>query len=1209
MTEDKTPLDAEEVEFLLAGEEPQKKAPVAEEAIQTAHFVTIKGDLSNISLSDIFQTLSMSQMSGTLRISSPAGVRTVYFEQGKAQLVGDQENRNRLIGDKLIAAGILNPRDLKNALLRQKAKGGRVGDILVGMGVISRDQIEAVVQSHEEEEIYSLFTWKKATFEFFKGESPPEEAARSNFYDVSGILLEVARRKDEWEIILEKIGDLDEIFLTLPEAKHQGLPENVAKILPFLDGTRSVRDVSRATLLPLFECAKAVSLCVDQGIVRKATLQELNRLVDRMVRNGHIKEAVLTLSVIKEGRELNTAEDARLVARAFKTIHDMKSAAEVLVDSARHLWEKAPGIAKELLAEAVELDPKNLQARMDLRSFLDPEEEREEYIRLTQELCDIFFEKNMDQEALREAKALMELRPDDPAVLARVARVHQRAGDPSRAEEALDAMAGIFREEGRTQQLVTVLEHLHKLNPKRKDVPKELKELRRRKTDKRKRFVVLVGASLATVVALFFGGKVVLERARESRLKRELILLVKTGKKEQALALARRIARDLPGSGAALEANRIARRILKKKKEALRRAREAREGKIRAELEKAAAFQKKGELDKALALYAELLPKVKDDKKFLGILGSVRLPSVAEDLQKMADSLERALEKAANNASSLREREAALSILKEVTDPGRKALLMRIKAFLARWPFDRFKKTCPKEKIQAPVDRILKGQEEANRLKARLEQNLAEEDLARRLDPLIKGARKAEKAWDFTRAWKLYSEVARLYKKNNELRAFVVGQARKYRAILDQIQKLDSLTKKQDFQGALAQFRRLKRMEPRAPLERMVSLPLKVESIPPGATVVFDGKVAGRTPLPFSFHPDGSHLVVFQKKGFETVSLRIQGTGRGRLLAWLPRKKIWASPLPGPVDQPPLLAGDTLLVADRAGVLTCLDSLTGKVNWSFRTGDFSGKIFKPLLREGKVYLASAEGSLRCLSQDRGKLLWKKALPSRAAGPPLAGPEGILVATSEPSNLLCLDPEDGRILWSRDLKGALSCNPVLAGSQVFLGLRPGLLSARNAGTGSPIWTRRLPDLCVSSPRVAGEKVLVTCLDGSLLAFGREGETAWRTRLTSPLSLPVLLQGNRVLALPQAKKAILLDLDKGTLLKEIPLRAAASAPAAWIQEKVYLGLDDGTLLALDPTRWKILWSYQDRRPLLAPPVGNRSILALPTQSRSILAFPPQ
>ena len=202
MTEGKNPLDAEEVEFLLGGEAPEKKAPVAEEAIQSAHFVTIKGDLSNISLSDIFQTLSMSQMSGTLRITSPSGVRMVYFEQGKAQLVGDQENRNRLLGDKLISAGILNPKDLKNALLHQKARGGRIGDILVGMGVISREQVESVIQTHEEEEIYSLFTWKRATFEFFKGETPPEDAARSNFFDVSGILLEVARCKDEREIIM-----------------------------------------------------------------------------------------------------------------------------------------------------------------------------------------------------------------------------------------------------------------------------------------------------------------------------------------------------------------------------------------------------------------------------------------------------------------------------------------------------------------------------------------------------------------------------------------------------------------------------------------------------------------------------------------------------------------------------------------------------------------------------------------------------------------------------------------------------------------------------------------------------------------------------------------------------------------------------------------------------------------------------------------------
>ncbi len=1207
MSESKTPLDAEEVEFLLAGEEPEKKAPVAEEAIQNAHFVTIKGDLSNISLSDIFQTLSMSQMTGTLRITSPTGVRLVYFDQGKVQLVGDQENRNRLLGDKLIAAGILNPSDLKNALLRQKAKGGRIGDILVGMGVISREQVESVIQMHEEEEIYSLFTWKRATFEFFKGEEPPQDSVRSNFYDVSGILLEVARRKDEWEIILEKIGDLDEIFLTLPEAKRTGVSENVAKVLPFLDGTRSVRDVARATLVPLFECAKAIAFCVDQGIVRKATLQELNRLVDRMVRNGHIKEAVRTLAVIKEEREITSPEDARLVARAFKTIHDMKSAAEVLVEAARNLREKAPGIARELLAEAVELDPKNLQARVDLRSFLDPREDQEEYLRLTQELCDLFFEKEMNQRALEEVEELSRIRPEDPGVLARVARVHQRAGDPERAEEALETMARIFREEGKTQQLVTVLEHLTKLNPRKKEAQRELRELKRKKTDKRKALLVGSGIALTLGLALFFTGKVVLRRHREATLEKELSRLVSQGESDRALALAGKILEELPDSPVALRAARVKRKIEAAREEIRRKAREAKEAKIRAVLEEASRFQEEGRLDEALLLYKELLPRIRGHKKFLGILGNVRLPSIAEDLQEMADAMERALAKASDNATTLKERKAALEILRKVTDPSRKEVLLRIKEILAHWPFEVFQKTCPKETIEKPLNRILKGREKASRLEARLEKDLAEERLAKKLDPLIKGARAAERKWDFRKAWKLYSEVARLYRKDNELRAYVVSRARKFRAVLDKMEELEALAKKQDFPRALAVYKALKRMEPRAPFERMVRLPLKVESVPPGARIFFDGRAAGKTPLPLEFHPQGSHQVVFRKEGFDPVSLHFKGTGRGRLLAWLPRRRAWAAPLPGPVDQPALLAGKDYLVADRAGILTCLDPERGKEKWVFRTGDFSGKIFRPMVRRGKVFLVSAEGTVRCLSLKEGRLLWKKKVAPSGAGPALAGPSGVLVFTGRPPRLLCLDPGEGRLLWSRDLKGALSSPPVLSGRKVYFGIRPGLLSARDAGTGSPLWTRVLPDLCVGAPAADKTQVVVACLDGSILAFTPKGSPSWKTRLTAPLSLPPLFLGDRVLALPQAKRVVLLKRQGGKVLREIPLKAAPSSPGAFLEGKVYLGLDDGTLLCLDPEEWQVLWSYRDGRPIAAPPAGDARILVLPTQSRLLLGFP--
>ena len=70
MTEQKSPLDPAELEFLLEGGEPKKRGPAAEETFQEADFVTIRGDLANISL----------------RVG-----RAIRWDAQKEEIIGDRE--------------------------------------------------------------------------------------------------------------------------------------------------------------------------------------------------------------------------------------------------------------------------------------------------------------------------------------------------------------------------------------------------------------------------------------------------------------------------------------------------------------------------------------------------------------------------------------------------------------------------------------------------------------------------------------------------------------------------------------------------------------------------------------------------------------------------------------------------------------------------------------------------------------------------------------------------------------------------------------------------------------------------------------------------------------------------------------------------------------------------------------------------------------
>ena len=48
-----------------------------------------------------------------------------------------------MLGEKLIAAGVITQAQLDEALAKQKSSGNRLGDVLVEMGYATHDQIEA----------------------------------------------------------------------------------------------------------------------------------------------------------------------------------------------------------------------------------------------------------------------------------------------------------------------------------------------------------------------------------------------------------------------------------------------------------------------------------------------------------------------------------------------------------------------------------------------------------------------------------------------------------------------------------------------------------------------------------------------------------------------------------------------------------------------------------------------------------------------------------------------------------------------------------------------------------------------------------------------------------------------------------------------------------------------------------------------------------
>ncbi|MCW8141527.1 MAG: DUF4388 domain-containing protein, partial [Planctomycetota bacterium] len=125
---------------------------------------SFKGNLEILNLSDIFQSLAMNRHSGTLVVNDGKREKKIYFAEGEITLLSS--NRRQRLGEMLIASGKITEEDLDLALKLQKQSRKKLGEILVEEGFCADEDIYKLVRMQIEEEIYDLFLWRKADFEF-----------------------------------------------------------------------------------------------------------------------------------------------------------------------------------------------------------------------------------------------------------------------------------------------------------------------------------------------------------------------------------------------------------------------------------------------------------------------------------------------------------------------------------------------------------------------------------------------------------------------------------------------------------------------------------------------------------------------------------------------------------------------------------------------------------------------------------------------------------------------------------------------------------------------------------------------------------------------------------------------------------------------------------------------------------------------------------
>jgi tetratricopeptide (TPR) repeat protein len=252
--------------------------------------MAIKGSLREASLPDVLQLLAMGQKTGCLSVTDRSNFGYIYFDRGRISYASIVNRRDRL-GDMLVKAAVLTQTELDAAIDVQgtQHRHKRLGEILIEQQILSREELHRYIRIQIEEAVYYLFTWTQGTFSF-EADIRPDEHDVLVSINPESLLLEGARRVDEWSLIEKKVPSFDIIFgvddgrLAASEAQLTPLQE---QLLPLIDGRRDVTSLIDASGAGEFEVGKALYGLATAGFLH---IIGKSRPVDEVALEARVEE-------------------------------------------------------------------------------------------------------------------------------------------------------------------------------------------------------------------------------------------------------------------------------------------------------------------------------------------------------------------------------------------------------------------------------------------------------------------------------------------------------------------------------------------------------------------------------------------------------------------------------------------------------------------------------------------------------------------------------------------------------------------------------------------------------------------------------------------------------------------------------------------------------------------------------------------------------
>ena len=203
--------------------------------------------------------------------------KELYFDNGRLILVASSEP-SELLGEHLVRQGAIDRIELETALNALPRYGGRLGDTLIGLGLVDPVEVFRAIQSQGRARVADTFRWPKGRASFYRGVIPqrvdfrldldlPDLAQAGLEHSVSDAMM-ISRHRDDLAVSYVPVRPPPQHAMAVPWAPSilhlvaaVGKGRELADLLVTLKNTRKMSPS---------ETLRALEIAVAMGLIRRA---------------------------------------------------------------------------------------------------------------------------------------------------------------------------------------------------------------------------------------------------------------------------------------------------------------------------------------------------------------------------------------------------------------------------------------------------------------------------------------------------------------------------------------------------------------------------------------------------------------------------------------------------------------------------------------------------------------------------------------------------------------------------------------------------------------------------------------------------------------------------------------------------------------------------------------------------------------------------